>query len=133
MEFRPDMIQTQVAETWVKRHPEISPAPRVKPVKETEASVFRKEDSGDNREKRRDGLKELEAGAAKEVAEKTKAFPDDLSIRLHFEVYEETGDLVLRIFNRNTEELLREIPPEDLLKINQKLAELRGILFDEKA
>jgi len=133
MEVRTDTIQTEVAEAWVRRHPEIRPAPRVKPVKEAEASVFRKEDNEDNQDRRREALKQLEAGAVKEAAENTKAILDDLNIRLHFEVYEETGDLVLRIFNRDTEELLREIPPEDLLKIHQKIAELRGILFDETA
>ena len=133
MEVKADVVQTDVAETWVRRQQEIKPAPRVKPVKEAEAAVSRKEDQEDRQGKRREALAELDTKALKEVAEKTQAFLDDLNIRLDFEVYEETGDLVVRIFNRETEELLREIPPEDLLKLHKKLAELRGVLFDEKA
>jgi flagellar protein FlaG len=130
MEVRSDAVQVDVAETWVRRQQEINPAPRITPVKKTEGTVFRKEeDEG----RKGEGLAALDEGAVKEVVEKTQAFLDDLNIRLDFEVYEETGDLVVRIFNRETEELLREIPPEDLLKLHKKLAELRGVLFDEKA
>ena len=67
------------------------------------------------------------------MAEKTQAYLDDLRIKLDFEVYEETGEMVIRIFNRETEELLREIPAENLLELHQKVAELRGVLFDQKA
>jgi flagellar protein FlaG len=41
--------------------------------------------------------------------------------------------MVIRIFNRETEELVRQIPPEQLLRLHQKIAELRGVLFDERA
>ena len=94
--------------------PEIQPAPRINPVKKTDAAVFRKQDNEEKREQRREGLKELDTDAWKEVAERTMALLDDLSIRLDLEVYEDTGDMVVRIFNRETEELIREIPPEDL-------------------
>lgn len=133
MEVRNDVVQPEAAETWVKRHQDIKPTPRVKPVNKTEATVFRKEDDEERQEKKREGLTKLDLGALKEVAEKTQAFLDDLNIRLDFQVYEETGDMIVRIFNRETEELLREIPPEDLLEINGRIADLRGILFDKKA
>ena len=133
MEFRSDAVQTDVAEAWVRRQQEIKPTPRIEPVKKTEATVFRKEDNEERQETRREGLTELESGAVREVAEKTQAFLDDLNIRLDFEVYEETGDMVVRVFNRATEELIREIPPEDLLQLHKKIVELRGVLFDKKA
>jgi flagellar protein FlaG len=132
MEVKADAVQADVAEVWVKRQHEIKPLPRIKPVKETEAAVFRKEDKQDSRNKKSEGPAELDPGAVRKMAEKTQAYLDDLRIKLDFEVYEETGDMVIRIFNRETEELLREIPPEDLLELHQKVAELRGVLFDEK-
>jgi flagellar protein FlaG len=132
MEVRNDVVQTEVTEVWVKRQQEIQPKPRIEPVKETEPSVSRKEDA-ERREKRREGLTEEESRAVREVAEQTQAFLDDLNIRLDFEVYEETGDMIVRIFNRATEELVREIPPEDLLELHKKIVDLRGVLFDGKA
>jgi flagellar protein FlaG len=133
MEVKADAVQADVAEVWVKRQQGIKPTPRIRPVKETEAAVFGKEDKEDSRKKKSEGLSELDPGAVREMAEKTQAYLDDLRIKLDFEVYEETGDMVIRIFNRETEELLREIPPKDLLELHHKVAELRGILFDEKA
>ena len=133
MEIRGDVVQTDMAEVWLRRLLESEPTPRIKPVKETEAAVFRKEDREDKQNKKREGLPELEAGAVKEVADQTQAFLDDLNIKFDFELYEDTGDIVIRILNRKTGELLREIPPEDLLKLHHKAAELRGVLFDEKA
>ncbi len=133
MEVKADAVQADVAEVWVKRQQGIMPTPRIKPVKETEAAVFRKEDKEDSQNKKSEGPGELDPGAVREMAEKTQAYLDDLRIKLDFEVYEETGDMVIRIFNRETEELLREIPPKDLLELHQKVAELRGVLFDQKA
>lgn len=132
MEVKADAVQPDVAEVWVRRQQETKPTPRVKPVNETEAAVFRKEDKEDSQKKRGEGAAELDTGAVREMAEKTQAYLDDLKIKLDFEVYEETGDMVIRIFNRETEELLREIPPKDLLELHHKVAELRGILFDQK-
>jgi flagellar protein FlaG len=133
MEVKADAVQADVAEVWAKRQHEIKPTPRIKPVKQAEAAVFRSEDKEDAQKNRGERAAELDRNAVKEMAEKTQAFLDDLRIKLDFEVYEETGDMVVRIFNRETEELLREIPPESLLELHHKVAELRGILFDQKA
>jgi flagellar protein FlaG len=133
MEVKADPVHTDVAEAWVKRQQESQPTPPVRPVKETEAAVFRKEDKEEKQGHKHGSLAELDPNVLKEVAEKTQAFLDDLNIRLDFEVYEETGEMVIRIFNRETEELVRQIPPEQLLRLHHKIAELRGVLFDEKA
>jgi len=132
MEVKADAVQPDVAEVWVRRQQETKPTPRIKPVNETEAAVFRKEEKQDSRKKSGEGSAEPQNGAVRAMAERTQAYLDDLKIKLDFEVYEETGDMVIRIFNRETEELLREIPPKDLLELHQKVAELRGVLFDEK-
>ena len=132
MEVKADAVQPDVAEVWVRRQQQTKPAPRIKPVNQTEAAVFRKEDKEDSQKKKGEVSAELDTGAVQEIAERTQAYLDDLRIKLDFEVYEETGEMIIRIFNRETEELLREIPPKDLLELHHKVAELRGILFDEK-
>ncbi len=132
MEVKADAVQPDVAEVWARRQQETKPTPRIKPVNETEAAVFRKEDKEASQKEKGGGPAELDTGAVREMAEKTQAYLDDLKIKLDFEVYEETGEMVIRIFNRETEELLREIPPKDLLELHHKVAELRGILFDQK-
>ncbi len=132
MEIRGDIVQADMAEVWLRRLLENEPAPRVKPVKGPEAAVFRKDDREARQNKKREPLSGLDAASLKEVAEQTQAFLDDLNIQFDFELSKETGDIVIRILNRKTGELLREIPPEHLLKLHQKAAELRGVLFDKK-
>ncbi|MEW6441343.1 MAG: flagellar protein FlaG [bacterium] len=57
--------------------------------------------------------------------------PTDVGI--HFEIQEETGDVSVEVMNRETGELIRRIPPEDVSRLHQKLEELRGLLVDKKA
>ena len=55
----------------------------------------------------------------------------NISVRYSFD--EKTDDLVITLVNRETEEVLRQIPPEQILKMRQRLEELMGILFDSTA
>jgi flagellar protein FlaG len=57
----------------------------------------------------------------------------DLNSSLSFEVHEQAGELMVQLINRDTREVIRQISPEDLLQLNDKLEELRGVLFDGEA
>ncbi|MEW6219660.1 MAG: flagellar protein FlaG [Thermodesulfobacteriota bacterium] len=58
---------------------------------------------------------------------------ESLGSSLGFEVNEETGRVVIEITDRATGEVIRQIPSEDLVKLEAKLAELVGLLFDQHA
>jgi flagellar protein FlaG len=51
---------------------------------------------------------------------------------LEVKIHEQTRAVVMKVFNRDTGELIREIPPEKTLDIFYKMMEIAGILFDEK-
>ncbi len=53
------------------------------------------------------------------------------NVGLRFSVHETTGRTVIRVVDRETEDLIREIPPEEFLNIAAKLDEMIGILFDK--
>ncbi len=53
--------------------------------------------------------------------------------RLEFSVHEETNRIIVRVLDRETEEVLREIPPEQILDLVAKLQELVGLLVDKRA
>jgi flagellar protein FlaG len=57
----------------------------------------------------------------------------DLNSSLSFEVHEHAGELTVQLINRDTREVIRQIFPEELLQLNDKLEELRGVLFDGEA
>lgn len=51
---------------------------------------------------------------------------------LEVKIHEQTRGVVMRVMNRDTGELIREVPPERTLDIVYKMMEIAGLLFDEK-
>ncbi|MDF2944212.1 MAG: hypothetical protein K0S01_3070 [Herbinix sp.] len=52
--------------------------------------------------------------------------------RCEFSYHEETKRVSIKVLDRDTEEVIREIPPEEALEMLEKVWELAGILVDEK-
>lgn len=52
---------------------------------------------------------------------------------LDFAVNKDPDAVVVRVTNRETGDLIRQFPSEQVLQLNKKLQELTGLLFDEKA
>lgn len=53
--------------------------------------------------------------------------------RLEFSIHEATNRVMVRVLDRETDEVLREIPPEQILDLVAKLQELVGLLVDKRA
>ena len=53
--------------------------------------------------------------------------------RLSFSVDEGSGQTIIRISDRETGEVIREVPPSELLQLAARLAELVGLTVDETA
>jgi len=51
---------------------------------------------------------------------------------LEVKIHESTGAVVMKVINRETGDLIREVPPERTLDIVYKMMEIAGLLFDEK-
>ena len=60
-----------------------------------------------------------------------EALPPIPSYRLHFRLDQASGRVAVTVINKETQEIIREIPPAELLEIAQKLRKYCGILFDE--
>lgn len=54
------------------------------------------------------------------------------NVDLHFSIHEATGRTLVRVINSDTGEMVREIPPEQILNLAAKLNEMMGILYDQK-
>lgn len=54
------------------------------------------------------------------------------NVGLQFSVHEPTGRTVVKVVDKETENLIREIPPEEFLNLAARLDEMIGILFDKK-
>lgn len=49
---------------------------------------------------------------------------------LHFKVHEKTGRVVVQVVDEKTQEVRRELPPEQLLDVMASLAEASGLRLD---
>jgi len=52
--------------------------------------------------------------------------------RCEFSYHEETRRVSIKVLDNDTEEVIREIPPEEALEMLAKMWELAGLLVDEK-
>ncbi len=137
MEVRLDIVHPEAPEVANKRRMEQeAPSPRVKPVEKSEQSDFKrleKEDPRATAEAEQKQKESVSPAEVKELVKESQGFLDDLHVRLNIEVSEETGEVIVRVLDKDTDEVVREIPPEEVVKLRERMEELRGMLFDEKA
>jgi len=55
------------------------------------------------------------------------------SIGLKFAVHEQTGRIKVTVLDKETGEIIREVPPQQVLDLMAKIDEMMGILFDHWA
>jgi flagellar protein FlaG len=69
----------------------------------------------------------------KEVIEIHRLLQENLKIdnfKLNFSVDKETQTIVVRVIDDKTGEVIREIPPSEILAIAEEMEKLKGILFN---
>jgi len=103
--------------------------PSVKPVEESQLEGLKASGQGEKERLQEEMLSQEEL---QELANETKEVLEGLNKGIKFSISHETGDIVVQVINRKTEEVIRQIPPEELLELRTKLKEICGILFDKK-
>lgn len=69
----------------------------------------------------------------KELAADLNDYMDDLQTDLGFFINEDLShnSVIVEIKNRKTDELVKQIPSEEIVEIREKMAELTGLLLDK--
>ena len=57
----------------------------------------------------------------------------DLHRELQFSVDKESGDTVIKVIDSKTDEVLRQIPSEEVMRLRQRLEEAAGVIFQDSA
>lgn len=68
-----------------------------------------------------------------QVAEKLQDFVGSLNTSLQFSVDEESGRDVIKVMDKDSGELVRQFPSEEVLDVIKSLSNATGMLFDETA
>ena len=61
------------------------------------------------------------------------ASPALLRTHVAFTIDHKTGDMYIRVIDNATKEVVRQIPPEEFVRIANRLAKMIGILFDQRS
>jgi len=104
-----------------------------------EVSVASKVETKQSFEKAKQGLEEAKKGAGfpkTKIDEVLESFNDIMKIfnvQLKFSVHEETKRIMVTIKDVETDKIIRQIPPKEILDMVARILEMVGILIDEKA
>ena len=66
------------------------------------------------------------------VTEGINEFLKDTARHLSFNIHEETGHITVQVIREETGDVIREIPPSELLDIAAKIQEMVGVLINEE-
>ncbi len=102
-------------------------------------SANKAEQIAENR-KRKDAAKAEEAKkteeqkiAPEEILDQIKALTEDGLYGVRFERNEDISDVVVQVYDRENQEVIRQIPAEDLIKFRSSFREMIGNLIDTEA
>ena len=74
----------------------------------------------------------LSAEEIEGIIKELNQFIQIFNTKIAFEIDKETKKTILRIVDVETNEVIRQIPPEELLKISRRISELLGLIINEK-
>ncbi len=108
-------------------------AAELKRVEEARTTLVDKAGTTDNQ---RNDVKQEDV---KSQIEELQQFNQSIDRSLQFKVDEELGVTIVRVIDKETDELIRQFPPEELINLSRRLKELNehqtghsGVLLQEK-
>lgn len=122
-----DMMITNVKSTTMGVA--VTSASRQKEVKPNDAAPAPVKEIEKNQQESRAGPVSREE--TKEIVKSLNGHMNLLQTTLNFRISEETDQIIVRVVNRETNEVIRQIPPEELVTLQAKMEELTGIIFDK--
>lgn len=68
-----------------------------------------------------------------ESLKKLNKYLEEENTHAEYEVHEKFKDIMIKIVDNTTKEVILEVPPRKILDVVAKLCEITGIVFDKKA
>ncbi len=82
------------------------------------------------REKHEYSEQELE-DEVRESVKDVNEIVDKVKEGLSFQIHEDTEKMMVKVVDLNTDEVIKELPPEEMLDLQARIHEMVGILIDE--
>ena len=71
-----------------------------------------------------------------DVTEMLESFQDlsqTIQTKLNFSVHEENNEIIVRVVDKETDQLIRQFPSDEMLALQDKMRDLAGFLFNADA
>ncbi len=134
MEMRISEIKPLMGEGWARQHQgdsQASESRQIKPVPRNEGGTLRGLDSRNRENQNFDKRGNTPQGSGLEdVVQDVEEYLSQMKVDLSFKLHEDTGDMVVQVINGKTGEVVRQLPPDEVLELREKLKDLRGVLFE---
>lgn len=105
----------------------------IKPVQSLDQIDLRTRDQIDakqqDQQKQAKSAEQAMPGILKDLESKIDKMQD---VGLEFSQYKDSGKMIVRVIERGTNKVIREIPSEEFLDLVAKMDQMIGILFDKK-
>jgi uncharacterized FlaG/YvyC family protein len=95
--------------------------------------------SGNKEEDHTDHVRETEAvalnnGQASQMVDAMKSCIEQMNVSIQFSTYGDHGEkMAITVVNKETGEVIREIPPKEIRNLYAKMTEIAGIIFNKEA
>jgi flagellar protein FlaG len=76
--------------------------------------------------------KQVDRATAEKIADAIQHFVSTMDVKLNFQVHDDTGTVMVRVVNQESGEVVREIPPSQVLDLAAKIDRMIGALFDAR-
>ena len=92
----------------------------------------------DNSERNPESLREKQEYSEQELEDEVRESVKDINEivdkvkeGLSFQIHEDTEKMMVKVVDLNTDEVIKELPPEEMLDLQARIHEMVGILIDE--
>lgn len=92
----------------------------------------------DNSDRKPESLREKQEYSEQELEDEVRESVKDINEivdkvkeGLSFQIHEDTEKMMVKVVDLNTDEVIKELPPEEMLDLQARIHEMIGILIDE--
>lgn len=99
---------------------------------ENKESEIKTQPNNSLQQENKSSKKEELAEDVKESVEDINDIVEKVKEDLSFKIHDKTERLMVQIVDRSTKEVIKELPPEEMLDLAARIHEMVGLLIDEK-
>ena len=84
-----------------------------------------------NKQDKKGSIEDITANDLNKIKQATNEVLAQINIQLDFTLDKDLNRVVVKVINKETGKVIRQIPPEEMLKIAKRMEEMSGVLLDK--